>query len=153
MAGCLVKQRDVSCHIEQATPLELPLNFHQHITNLAQQAERDGNIIDAGVGFAVAFETAAQDQHIVGGNASLIKTGICRVVPGEGETCCNLCLIGVIADQRKIGPAAKCQPKCVQQYRFACTSLAGQHGQPGTELQGHLFNKDNVGNSEAMQHR
>ena len=109
-------------------------------------------VVDEGAGAAVGELHPAQDQLVLGRDVVGGQQRADRMAGGQLEGGGHLPLLGAVAHQRGVAARAERQREGVEQDRFAGAGLAGQHRQPGGEVDVEPVDQDDVADREPGQH-
>ena len=115
MAGGTVDMAEMRRHVEKTAALELSLDFDEHVADLAKKRRRHRNIVDAGRGFAVAFQPPPQDQLVITRYVGLGKPVPAGMVGGGMEDGGDLGRRFPLTDQAEVGAAAKSEAERIEQ--------------------------------------
>jgi hypothetical protein len=74
------------------------------------------------------------------------------MVPRNIESGNHLTLLGALAHQSRIAAGAERKGESVEQYRFAGSGLAGQHGETGAKIDVQPIDQDDVADGKPGEH-
>ena len=146
-----VEQQAMLAGVEQAGLRELAVHLDQQIAKLAQEPGADRDVVDEGAAAAVGVQRAAQDQ-LVGRHVVLGQELEGRVVACHLELGADRPLLRPGADERALGAAAQRQTQGVEQDRLAGPGLAGERGEPLSQIELEPLDQHDVADLEAPQH-
>ncbi len=132
-----VEQRAMAARIEQAAIVVLAVDLDQQIAKLADQSRRNSSRPDEGAAAAVAFQCSADDQRFAGLGIDPLfaKDGMNRMARRKRDLGGDRRLTLAGPDETGIGAGAKRQAERVEQDRLARAGFAGEHAEPGLELE------------------
>ena len=131
--GIAVEQLADGVGSRQALPGVLAVDVEQQIAQGAQLRGSGRAAVDEGTALAGRIDRAAQQQA-----ALHVKTGFLQPGLGGGSRIKfggNVAAAGAFAHHAGVGAGAQRQLQRVDQNRFACTGLAGQHRKAATQVQ------------------
>ena len=137
-AGIAIEQLTVAARVDQAAVIMLAVQFHQERRQFAQQGSADRLVVDEGLGPAIRFQPALDQQRFAGLHVHF-RFGQHGANAGgqlaEFKTGGDAGLFLAPAHQSAVGAVAQHQPQRIEQDRLARPGFAGQHAQPGAEIE------------------
>ena len=149
-----VERLPLRARLQQPVLVGLAVDGDQRLGHLGQPGDRHRGAAHERTGPALGRDVAGQ-QHVV---ALDLAAGL---VDGRGD-------VGQVAhpqraldpggpaarpDRPAVGAAAEQQPERGHHHRLAGAGLAGDHGQPGPELQGGRLDHAEAGDPQLLKHR
>ena len=139
-AGEAVERRALHRRTQQAALVSLPVDGHQRLRQLGQQADRHGAAAGEGPGASLRGQRPPEQQCAV----IEVAPGVERandggVVLGEHEPTVDLRPLVTAAHQRGVAAAAQEQAEPREQHGLAGAGLAGDRGEPRAELEGRVL--------------
>ncbi len=149
-AGLLVEQRAHGGRAGEALPGVLAVDVDEVVGHLAQLGERGGAAVDERAALALGVDHAAQQQRLVDGEAGLVEPA--RERRGRVEFGRDLAARAAFAHHAAFGARAEGQLQRVDEDGLAGARLAGEHYEPGAELEFERIDDDEVFQRQATQH-
>ena len=131
----------------------LAVNFDELAADRPHRLHAHRLIVDEGAGPAVGHLHAPQDE--VAGRLDVVAAGgfAGRVIVRQVEDGDDLALHLAFAHQRTVAARPERQRESIEQNGLAGAGFAGQHGQPGPELQIEPIDQNDVTDRELCEHR
>ena len=139
-AGEAVERRALHRRTQQATLVSLPVDGHQRLRQLGQQADRHGAAAGEGPGASLRGQRPPEQQCAVIEVAPRVeRANDGGMVLGEHEPTVDLGPVVTASHQRGVAAAAQEQAEPREQHGLAGAGLAGDRGEPRPELQDGVF--------------
>ena len=131
----------------------LTMDVEKEIGGFLELRQRRRAAVDEGTRAAAGIDYAAQDQRaVISSETGFIEpSGKCGQTV-DGEPGGNFGTGGAAAHHPAFGTVAQCQGERVDQDGFAGPGLAGEHGQPGLEIQLDRLDQQVVADGKVRQH-
>ena len=139
--------------VEQSAVVGLPMDFHQHAAQIAQQANAHRLVIHECARAAIRRDRTPQDDFAVGRNFVFRDQGESGMVFGQIEDRDRGALRRAGANARS--PARACagrQSQGIEQNGFARAGLTREHVETGRKIQRHVLDQNEVANLERREH-
>ena len=147
-----VEQQAMGGRINQRAGVVLAVDLDERRAEALQGLHAHRLIVDEGAGAAVGELRAPQDQLTVRGDVMRRQQRPCRVLAGQLERRRHLTLLRALAHQARIAARAEREREGIEQDRLAGAGLAGQHREPGVEVDIEPIDQHDVADREAGQH-
>ena len=144
----------MAARIQQPAVIMLAVNLDQAVGDIAQDGRRHARAAGEGAAAAVGLERSSDQQRFAGLriNALLPQKCECRMLGWQFEFGRHAGLLLALPDQSGIGPDTERQSQAVEQDRFACAGLAGQHAKARLERQFEPVDQHHVADRQLPQH-
>jgi hypothetical protein len=122
----------------------LAVDLDQQAAEAPQHLHTHRLVVDESPGAAVGKLHAAQDQHVIGRDVVFGEQRARRMIAGNVKGGRDIALLGTLPHQAGIAARAERERKGVQQDRFARAGFAGQHRQPGRQVDVEPVDEDDI---------